>query len=95
MTKSEIQTALKGIIEKAEVDTGELRRIFARALCEHEKKVGWDAPNKNGPWTDEQLRVVLSDPPTEENGVKHAKAFGRGYGSIEQSIAGPSLPTRS
>ena len=30
------------------------------------------------------LRVVLSDAPTKENCLKHARGFGRGYGSIEQ-----------
>jgi hypothetical protein len=48
------------------------------------KEVGWDAPNKNEHWPDDQLRVILSAAPTQENCGKHAKAFGRGYGSIEQ-----------
>jgi hypothetical protein len=41
-------------------------------------------PNKGKPWTDDQLRVVLSYAPTEENAILLARAFGRGYGSIEQ-----------
>ncbi len=43
-----------------------------------------DTPNKGNSWTDEELRVVLSDAPTKSNCIKYAKIFGRGYGSIEQ-----------
>ena len=45
---------------------------------------GWPERNKGKPWTDAEPRVVLSDAPTKENCVKHAKAFGRGYGALEQ-----------
>jgi hypothetical protein len=41
-------------------------------------------PNKGKPWTDDQLRVILAHAPTQENTVLLARAFGRGYGSIEQ-----------
>ncbi len=41
-------------------------------------------PNRGESWTDEELRVVLSDAPTKSSCVKYAKIFGRGYGSIEQ-----------
>lgn len=40
--------------------------------------------NNRKPWTDDQLRVVLSYAPTEENTILIARAFGRSYGSIEQ-----------
>ena len=43
-----------------------------------------DTSNKGGSWTDEELKVILSDAPTKENCVKYAKLFKRGYGSIEQ-----------
>ena len=43
-----------------------------------------EKPNRGESWTDEELRVVLSDAPTKSNCVKYAKIFGRGYGSIEQ-----------
>ena len=35
-------------------------------------------------WTDEELKIILSDAPTKENCVKYARLFKRGYGSIEQ-----------
>lgn len=43
-----------------------------------------DTSNKGGSWTDEELKVILSDAPTKENCLKYAKLFRRGYGSIEQ-----------
>ncbi len=43
-----------------------------------------DTSNKGEKWTDEQLKIILSEAPTKENCVKYAKLFKRGYGSIEQ-----------
>lgn len=43
-----------------------------------------DTSNKGEKWTDEELKVILSDAPTKENCLKYAKLFRRGYGSIEQ-----------
>ena len=34
---------------------------------------------KEKPWTDAELRLVSSDAVTKGDGVKHAKAVGRGY----------------
>lgn len=53
-------------------------------MVEREKELGWDESNKGGSWTDDEIRVVLSESPTQENCVKFAKAFNRGYGSVEQ-----------
>ncbi len=47
------------------------------------KKDPWSVTNKNKPWTDEELGVVLSDAPTKSNCEKHARIFKRGRGSIE------------
>lgn len=43
-----------------------------------------DTSNKGSKWTDEELKIILSDAPTKENCVKYARLFKRGYGSIEQ-----------
>lgn len=53
-------------------------------INEFEKKQQFSVENKGKPWTDEELRVVLSFAPTRENILKLAKAFKRNYGSIEQ-----------
>lgn len=44
----------------------------------------WDTSNKGKPWSDDELRIILQNAPTKENCVLFAKAFKRGYGSIEQ-----------
>jgi hypothetical protein len=67
-----------------DVNPYELRRIFTEAIRDREIEKGWDDSAKGEPWADDQLRVVLSDAPTKENCLKHARAFGRGYGAIEQ-----------
>ena len=43
-----------------------------------------DISNKGCKWSDEELKIILSDAPTKENCIKYAKLFKRGYGSIEQ-----------
>jgi hypothetical protein len=70
--------------ENPKVDPYELRRVFTETIREWELEQGWDAERKGKPWTDDELRVVLSDAPTKENCLKHARGFSRGYGSIEQ-----------
>ena len=43
-----------------------------------------DISNKGCKWTDEELKIILSDAPTKENCIKYARLFKRGYGSIEK-----------
>ena len=43
-----------------------------------------DTSNKGKKWTDEQLKIILSDAPSVQNCMKYAILFKRGYGSIEQ-----------
>lgn len=65
-------------------DCYEIRRIFNEVLREIEIEKGWEEEFRNRPWADDELRVILNDAPTKQNCLKHAKAFGRGYGAIEQ-----------
>lgn len=65
-------------------------------MVDYEQEVGWPESEKGNLWTDAELRVVLSDAPTKENCVKHAKAMGRGYGALEQiyrwaATSGPEI----
>jgi len=81
------------IIESnAEVDPYELRRIFTEAIREWEIQQGWEERQKRKPWSDDELRVVLADAPTKENCLRHARAFGRGYGAIEQIYRWAATP---
>lgn len=84
MTKREVENLLKDIVHGSGLEIGEVRRIFRKVVADFETKTGWDERNKGQSWTDAELRVVLSDAPTQENCIKHAQAFNRGYGSIEQ-----------
>lgn len=68
----------------SEIDPYEIRKIFNEVFQELELERGWEESSKHNPWADEELRVILSDAPTKENCLKHAKAFNRGYGAIEQ-----------
>ena len=43
-----------------------------------------DLSNRCKPWTDSELKLILSDAPTRKNALKHAKFFKRGCGSILQ-----------
>ena len=51
-------------------------------------------PNNRKPWRDEELMLILNDAPTVANCVKYAKAFGRGYGSIEQKYRWAATPQK-
>ena len=70
----------------------EIRRVFEEAMREWEMERGWNENNSRHPWTDDELRVVLSDAPTKENCLKYARAFKRGYGSIEQIYRWAATP---
>lgn len=79
----------KQLLELLEEDVEGLSHIDKLALVrstvlELEKEVRWDESNKGKSWTDEELQVVFTFAPTKENCIKLAKAFNRGYGSIEQ-----------
>lgn len=64
----------------------EKMRYIEKLLIDFEKENEdkRDTGNKGKPWTDEELKIILSDAPTSKNCMKYAKIFRRGYGSIEQ-----------
>lgn len=85
MSITQIKNRFRRIIKAhRDIDPYELRRIFTEVIREWEREQGWDETKKGKAWTDDELRVVLSDAPTKENCLKHARAFSRGYGAIEQ-----------
>ena len=59
-------------------------KILKDYIFEKEKNQNFDQSNKGESWTDDELRVILSFAPTKENCLLLARAFKRGYGSIEQ-----------
>lgn len=60
------------------------RKLLQDYLIEKQVNENWDQSNKGKPWTDDELKVILSFAPTKENCLLLARAFKRGYGSIEQ-----------
>lgn len=71
----------------AELDKMEIenkQKLLNDYCFEKEKNASYDQSNKGKPWTDDELKVVLSFAPTKENCLLLARAFKRGYGSIEQ-----------
>ncbi|AVK86821.1 hypothetical protein C3943_26795 [Lysinibacillus sp. B2A1] len=80
--KEDFLTLISNDVEGMELSE---RITFAKEiLLSIEKEIEYDEQNKGKEWTDEELRVVLSFSPSKENCLKLAKAFKRGYGSIEQ-----------
>lgn len=70
----------------------EFRRVFEEAMREWEMERGWNEADSRQSWADDELYVVLSDAPTKENCLKHARAFKRGYGAIEQIYRWAATP---
>ena len=85
MSAQQIKSRLATILNDfPAVDLYEMRRLFNEAIREQELAGGWNEDRKGGAWTDDELRAVLSDAPTKDNCLLHARAFNRGYGAIEQ-----------
>jgi hypothetical protein len=86
MTKAEFKKQIITLLD-ASVDglaAEDKAALVRRTVTEFEKEQTWDQSNSREPWSDDELRVVLSRAPTHENTLRLAKAFRRGYGSIEQ-----------
>ena len=64
----------------------EKMRFINKILLEYQKENEdkRDTSNKGEKWTDAELKIILSDAPTQQNCLKYAILFKRGYGSIEQ-----------
>lgn len=85
MSVQQLKKTFREVIEQnPTIDPYDLRRIFTEVIREWEIEKGWNEERKGKPWSDDELRVVLSDAPTKENCLKHARGFNRGSGAIEQ-----------
>lgn len=86
MKKKEYKDRLIELLNEGieELTTDQVIHKTKLLIFEYEKKQAYSTENKGRPWTDEELRVVLSFAPTKENILKLAKGFKRSYGSIEQ-----------
>ena len=86
MTKAEFRNAVQTLLlaNVEELAPEQKAALVRLEVADYQREQELPEPNKGKPWTDDQLRVVLSHAPTEENIVLLARAFGRGCGSIEQ-----------
>ena len=85
MTKAEFKKQVLGLLSTPvdSLSDDETLAFVRRTVTEFEKAQLWDKSNTNGTWSDDELRIVLSFAPTHQNTLRLAKAFKRGYGSIE------------
>jgi hypothetical protein len=86
MKKSEFKDEIFKLLDcKVEgLDLNGKINLVRACLIEKGKDAEYDESNKGKEWTDDELRIVLSLSPTKANCLFLAKAFKRGYGSIEQ-----------
>jgi hypothetical protein len=86
MNKTDYREAVRNLLEEQVGDLSVFDKIaiVQQCLIELQESSSFDEGNKGKPWTDEELRVVLQHAPTKANCMLLARAFRRGYGSIEQ-----------
>ncbi|WP_457570079.1 hypothetical protein [Desulfurobacterium sp.] len=87
MKKKEFREALKKLLETeiSGLSSWEEKLSYTRqVLVELDKEKEYDQSKKGQAWSDDELRLILQLPPTKENIIRLARAFKRGYGSIEQ-----------
>jgi predicted secreted protein len=86
MKKAELKTSVSNLLNSlgGSLTWDERVSKLRQVLVELEQEHNSDESNKGQPWRDEELRLVLTLAPTKENCMALARAFKRGYGSIEQ-----------
>jgi hypothetical protein len=86
MTKTEFRDRVRNLLAEqvGDLSLDDKLAITQQCCIEAQESAGFDEGNKGKSWTDEELRVVLQHAPTKENCILLARAFRRGYGSIEQ-----------
>jgi hypothetical protein len=85
MTKKSFKEELKKLLDSTvdKMDKSELINFAKKCIYEFESAIPFNTMNKGSSWTDEELKIVLSLPPTKENILHLAKCFKRNIGSIE------------
>lgn len=86
MTKTEFRERVRALLAEqvGDLSLDDKLAIVRQCSMDAQESAGFDKGNKGKSWTDEELRVVLQHAPTKENCMLLARAFRRGYGSIEQ-----------
>ncbi|MGY3765240.1 GHKL domain-containing protein [Vagococcus vulneris] len=97
MNKKEYTEVLNNLLDNGieGLSQSDTVRYTKEILIKYEKKKAdllWEKENYKKSWTDDELKVVLSTAPTEENILLMAKGFKRGTGSIELIYRWASTP---
>ncbi len=98
MTKREFKEKLFDVLNESidgmsfDEQINYIEKLLIDFQKENEEKR--DTSNKGKEWTDEQLKVILSDAASASNCMKYAKIFHRGYGSIEQIYRWSTTPQK-
>ena len=89
MTKSEFKKRILALLVGSvdDLSDDEKPAVVKRALIELEMAQTWDQSNTRTPWSDDELRIVLSRAPTHENTLRLAKAFRRGAWQYRTDIS--------
>src|SRR4051812_1081146 len=86
MTKARFRSAVRLLLAEdvPGLSLDEKLAIVRQCVIDAQEAAASDETNRGKPWTDEELRCVFQHAPTKENCILLARAFRRGYGSIEQ-----------
>jgi hypothetical protein len=66
--------------------------LVRQCITDADQKMESDESNRYKPWTDDELRLILSTEPTYEKSLRLARAFKRGVGGIQQIYQWASTP---
>ncbi len=94
MKRAEFKTKVNEILQ-LEVDAltwqGKIS-LVRQCVADADKLIEADESNRYKPWTDDELRLILSTEPTYEKSLQLARAFKRGVGGIQQIYQWASTP---
>jgi len=94
MKKTEFRNRVRETLklEVEDVSAYQKTSIVRQCAVDSESEMEYDDSMTNKPWTDEQLRFILTTPPTKENCIRLAHAFKRGFGGIQQIFQWAATP---
>lgn len=84
--KKQVKEELLEVLNDTMINMDDIEKIYVlkKILLQYEEEIAYEKSNKGKAWSDDELRIIFSYPPTRENCLKLAKAFKRGQGSITQ-----------
>jgi hypothetical protein len=84
MSKTEIKKQLISLLKnESEIGIDTISHLYMAAVTKVAEEQGWATDRSGEKWSDDELRAVLSDAPTQANAFKHARAFRRKLGSVQ------------